>query len=98
MLPFAIGGAVVLRRRGGVLSPLLAVIATVALTVATTFGSSRYRAPADVTIALFAAVGGDAVLRMWSRRGSGSQVEPEGRPRRSREKRKKRRKLLPITS
>jgi hypothetical protein len=98
MLPFAIGGAVVLRRRGAVLSPMLAVIATVAVTVATTFGSSRYRAPADVAIALFAAVAVDAVLRAWSGRRSGPPSEREGRPATSRSRRtKKRNKLLPIT-
>jgi hypothetical protein len=96
MLPFAIGGAVVLRRRGGVLSPMLAVIATVAVAVVATYGSNRYRAPADVAIALLAAVAVDAVLRALSRRLSGRPPESEERPSRSRGKRRKP-KLLPIT-
>jgi hypothetical protein len=97
MVPFAIGGAIVLRRRGGVLSPMLAVIATVAVTVAVTFGSTRYRAPADVAIALLAAVAVDAVLRAWSRRRSGSRPAPEEDLPGRRARRKKQPKLLPIT-
>jgi 4-amino-4-deoxy-L-arabinose transferase-like glycosyltransferase len=62
MLPAAVAGAVILYRRRAPLWPLLAPILTVAITVATTFGSTRYRAPADVSIALLAAVTIGAVL------------------------------------
>ncbi len=95
MLPFAIGGAIALRRRRMPLSPLLAVIGTVAVTVAITFGSTRYRAPADVAIALLAAVGIDALVKAWSKRQLEPPEERDERPAATREK--KREKLLPIT-
>jgi 4-amino-4-deoxy-L-arabinose transferase-like glycosyltransferase len=94
MLPFAIAGAIALRRRRMPLSPLLAVIATVAVTVAITFGSTRYRAPADVAIGLLAAVGIDALVNAWSHR----RLEPdEGDEPPAPTREKKREKLLPIT-
>jgi hypothetical protein len=94
MLPFAIAGAIALRRRRMPLSPLLAVIATVAVTVAITFGSTRYRAPADVAIGLLAAVGIDALVEAWSHR----RLEPdEGDEPPAPTREKKREKLLPIT-
>ena len=95
MLPFAIAGAIALRRRRMPLSPLLAVIGTVAITVAITFGSTRYRAPADVAIALLAAVGIDALVKAWSKRQLEPPEEHDERPAATREK--KREKLLPIT-
>ena len=94
MLPFAIAGAIALRRRRMPLSPLLAVIGTVAVTVAITFGSTRYRAPADVAIGLLAAVGIDALVNAWSHR----RLElDEGDEPLAPTREKKREKLLPIT-
>ena len=52
----AIGGAFVLRRRGGSLCVLAAFPVTVTAAVAMTFGSVRYRAAAEVPMALLAAV------------------------------------------
>lgn len=97
MLPFAIGGVVLLRRRGGVLSPMLAVIASVAVAVVATYGSTRLRAPADVAIALLAAVAVDALLGSVAQRLSGRSDESDDRPSRSRGKRRRQPKLLPIT-
>jgi 4-amino-4-deoxy-L-arabinose transferase-like glycosyltransferase len=83
MVPFAIGGVVVLwRGRRASLWPMIALIGMVAFTVASTFGSTRYRAPADVAIALLAAVGVDAALRAFAgRRTNAVPVdETENRP------------------
>jgi 4-amino-4-deoxy-L-arabinose transferase-like glycosyltransferase len=57
LIPFAAGGLVSLWRRRITILPLLAapVIATIA--AATTFGVTRYRAPAEVSIVIGAAVG-----------------------------------------
>jgi hypothetical protein len=64
LLPFAVAGAVRLRRRSVPLLPLLLFLAAVAVVVGVTFGSVRYRAPAEVPIVLLAAVGVDA---LWDR-------------------------------
>ena len=52
----AVGGVMILRRRHVPVYPLLAPILTAAIGVALTFGSVRYRTPADVSIVLLAAV------------------------------------------
>jgi hypothetical protein len=58
----AVAGGVVLRRRRRPLFPLVAFVVTVAVSVALTFGQTRYRAPAEVTIVLLAAVAVDSML------------------------------------
>jgi 4-amino-4-deoxy-L-arabinose transferase-like glycosyltransferase len=55
-------GVVMLRRRGVLVFPLLAPIVAVVVAVALTYGQTRFRAPADVSLALLAAVALDAVL------------------------------------
>jgi len=64
----AVMGAIDLRRRGVALYPLLAFPAIVVLTTATTFGDLRYRAPAEITIALLAGVAIDGRWRTAGRR------------------------------
>jgi hypothetical protein len=56
-------GVVSLRRRHVPVYPLLAPILTAAIGIALTFGSVRYRTPADVSIVLLAAVAIARVLR-----------------------------------
>ena len=56
VLVLAVAGAVLLRRRRVPLYPLLAFPITVVLSTAITFGDSRYRAPAEVTLVILAAV------------------------------------------
>jgi 4-amino-4-deoxy-L-arabinose transferase-like glycosyltransferase len=56
-------GAIALRRRRVPLTPLLAVIAAVALTVAVVYGTTRFRAPAEVPLVLLGAVGLDVAAR-----------------------------------
>jgi 4-amino-4-deoxy-L-arabinose transferase-like glycosyltransferase len=62
LLPLAAGGVVVLRRRRIPSYPLLALAVTVSVGMAMTFGNTRYRAAAEVALALLAAVFVDAVL------------------------------------
>ena len=57
----AVAGAALLRRRRVLLYPLLAFPITVVLSTAITFGDSRYRAPAEVTLVLLAALAIDVV-------------------------------------
>jgi hypothetical protein len=65
----ALAGVVVLRRRRVALSPLLAMVATVVISVAFTIGQTRYRALAEVSVVLLAAVAVDALLRWQPRDG-----------------------------
>jgi 4-amino-4-deoxy-L-arabinose transferase-like glycosyltransferase len=58
----SVGGVVALRRRRVPVFPLLALVATVTVTVAVTFGQTRYRAAAEVAVVALAAVAIDAVL------------------------------------
>jgi 4-amino-4-deoxy-L-arabinose transferase-like glycosyltransferase len=59
----ALGGAIVLLRRKMSLWVLGAFLATVIVATAITFGQTRYRAPADASIVLLAAVAIDRLLR-----------------------------------
>jgi 4-amino-4-deoxy-L-arabinose transferase-like glycosyltransferase len=61
LVPFAVGGVVRLRRRGVAVFPLLAFFLIVVVAVGLTIGSVRYRAPAEVPLAILAAVGIDAL-------------------------------------
>jgi len=63
----AIGGVVVLRRRGVPSFPLLSTVANVMITVLVFYGSTRFRAPAEPAIVLLAAVAFDAAIRRLRR-------------------------------
>ena len=67
VIPSVVGGWI-LRRRGVPIYPLAAFVVVVAVSVAATQGSFRYRAAANVPIALFAAVAIDVALTRWWRR------------------------------
>jgi 4-amino-4-deoxy-L-arabinose transferase-like glycosyltransferase len=75
----AVAGGVVLRRRRVPLFPLVAFVLTVAVAVALTFGQTRYRAPAEVTIVLLAAVEVDAMLPRRRRGAAGLSDGPRAR-------------------
>lgn len=80
LLPFAVGGVVALRRRGLPISPLVGMAVTITLTAAWTFGTTRYRIPADVALVVAAAVGAEALLRRWWPPADGdaeSDLDPE---------------------
>ncbi|MGI9032724.1 MAG: glycosyltransferase family 39 protein [Acidimicrobiales bacterium] len=64
----AVAGAVVLRRRQVPLSPLIALFVTVAVTVAVTYGETRFRASAEPALVLLSAVAFyRASVWIWSR-------------------------------
>lgn len=69
----AIGGAVMLRRRRSVLLfPLLAVPAVVLVSVAVTYGTTRFRATAETSLVVLAAIALDALwTRFRQREGTG---------------------------
>lgn len=62
VIPLAIAGAVVLRRRRVTLLSLVAMVAAVTTAVALTWGSVRFRVPVDVSFLVLAAVTLDAAL------------------------------------
>jgi 4-amino-4-deoxy-L-arabinose transferase-like glycosyltransferase len=75
------GGAVVLRRRGEPLRLLLAPIVLVAVVAIASYGSTRFRAAAEVPIVILAAVAIDAaVARVSARRRAGSAQPPSPAP------------------
>jgi hypothetical protein len=59
----AIAGIVALRKRRIPVYPILSLIVSVAIGVALTYGATRFRAPAEASIALLAAVGIETALR-----------------------------------
>jgi 4-amino-4-deoxy-L-arabinose transferase-like glycosyltransferase len=65
IMPFAIAGLVVLRRRRIPIFPYLAIAAAATITVAMSFGITRYRAPVEVILPVLAAVALDAAWRRW---------------------------------
>jgi 4-amino-4-deoxy-L-arabinose transferase-like glycosyltransferase len=76
LIPFSIGGMVVMRRRRIPILPVLVPIVIATFAAATTFGITRYRAPAEVGIVVAAAVGMHAAwLAVRARRRTGSNLE-----------------------
>ena len=56
LVPFAVGGAVLLRERGRTIWPLLSTFVVVTLISALFYGFLRFRAPAEVALVVLAAV------------------------------------------
>ena len=73
----AVFGGVTLRRRGVPLFPILAIPAIVLISVAITFAQIRYRAPAEVSLVLLAAVALDELARR--RRSRSRAARPAAR-------------------
>jgi 4-amino-4-deoxy-L-arabinose transferase-like glycosyltransferase len=73
MLGLSVGGAVILRRRRIPVWPILAVGLEVVVSVALTFGNTRYRTPFEVSLVLLSAVTLDW---MWIRLRGRSVDEP----------------------
>ncbi|HJO19364.1 MAG TPA: hypothetical protein QF865_03360, partial [Acidimicrobiales bacterium] len=65
LLPAAIAGAFLLRRRRRPLFLLLAWPAIATFVAALTMGTTRYRVSAEVAIVVLAAVAADALLGWW---------------------------------
>jgi len=76
LFPLAVLGTVIARRRKTPIYPVLAFPAVVVLAAALTIGAVRYRAPAEVPLALLAAVAIDALVGRWERRRTVSN-DPE---------------------
>ena len=62
LVPFAVAGAVVLRRRRIPITPLVAQFVIVTITAALVYGLVRFRVPAEVSIVVLAAVAADRFL------------------------------------
>lgn len=68
MLPLAVYGVVRIRRRGVPVWPLLAQAAMVTLTAAYAYGTTRFRAPAELSLCVLAGAGAvPLVARAWRR-------------------------------
>jgi 4-amino-4-deoxy-L-arabinose transferase-like glycosyltransferase len=63
LVPAAVLGGVALRRRRVMLLPLTALLLTIAVSAASSYGFTRFRAAGEVAIVLLAAVAIDAVIR-----------------------------------
>jgi asparagine N-glycosylation enzyme membrane subunit Stt3 len=69
LIPLAIWGLVLLRRRGESIVPMLALAAMATVTAALFYGAIRFRVPADVAIVVSAAVAVDAACsKIWPQR------------------------------
>ncbi len=79
LLPFAIGGLVVMRRRRIPIYPMLAIVAAVTITVMIGFPVTRYRASFDAITPVLAAVALDALWQWWrsSHGEAGAEAGPE---------------------
>ena len=63
LVPLAVAGALVLRRRRVAVWILLTPFIVVSFTALTTYGNQRFREPADLALVVLAAVAIDALLR-----------------------------------
>jgi 4-amino-4-deoxy-L-arabinose transferase-like glycosyltransferase len=70
LVPLALFGLVLLRRRGRALVVLLAPVLLVTITAAISYGVTRFRIPADVSLVVLAGVGVDGLLENLGRRRS----------------------------
>jgi hypothetical protein len=62
LVPIAIAGVVVLRRRRTMVWPLVAPVVVVCATAAYAYGVTRFRVPAEVALVVLAAPGLDAAF------------------------------------
>jgi 4-amino-4-deoxy-L-arabinose transferase-like glycosyltransferase len=72
LLPFAVYGLVVMRKKRVPISPMIAIFAMVTFTVAAAMGITRYRVGADVALTILAGVAIDALIRKFTRRPAGT--------------------------
>ena len=68
LIPFACWGALVLRRRGTSLVPLVAMVTLVTATAVLFWGNPRFRRPVEIAIAVLASVALDALATKRLRR------------------------------
>jgi 4-amino-4-deoxy-L-arabinose transferase-like glycosyltransferase len=77
LVPAAIAGAVVLRRRRFPIWPLASTAIVVLVTVVAFYGIVRFRLPADVAVVVLAAVAIDALVRRIRGDGPGADRAPD---------------------
>ena len=65
MVPFAVGGLVVLRRSGVTLLPMTALVLEAVIAAAATVGLVRFRTPADLVMAVTAGISLNALARRF---------------------------------
>jgi hypothetical protein len=63
LIPLAIAGAAILRRRRTTLIPLTATVVAVAMTAVLTWGTRRFRVPVDIAFVILVAVAIDRAAR-----------------------------------
>jgi hypothetical protein len=80
LLPMAVAGAVLLRRKGLPRLHLLAWPAIVTAVAALTMGTTRYRVPAEVALVLLAAVALEAILDLSRRSRRAASAPPVEHP------------------
>ena len=76
LMPFAIFGLVVMRRRRIPIFPYIAIAVSVTITVALSLLITRYRAPVDTVLPVLGAIGLDAIWRRARRPPAVDAVEP----------------------
>ncbi|MCB1016435.1 MAG: glycosyltransferase family 39 protein [Acidimicrobiales bacterium] len=76
MVPLSVYGAVVLRRRGRLVLPLVMTAAVVTVTAVAFYGLVRFRIPAEVAAVVLSAAALDALARARHRRGATGSVAP----------------------
>ena len=74
VVPFAVYGAVLLRRRRVPITPLVAQFVLVTVTAALIYGIVRFRVPAEVSLVVLAAVAVDGLRAARARRRLGAQA------------------------
>ncbi len=78
LLPFGIAGAVILRRRGRPIFPLLVPVVLIAFATSFTFGQLRYRTVAEASLVVLAAVAFAEISRHLRAAGRGRPVSTGG--------------------
>jgi hypothetical protein len=76
LIPFAVYGGVVMRRRRITLIPVVATLVVVIVSVALIWGTPRFRLPVDVVAIVLAAVAIDALLTRTSAEPEPVTAEP----------------------
>jgi 4-amino-4-deoxy-L-arabinose transferase-like glycosyltransferase len=80
LVPLAIGGALVLRRRGQAVAPLALWPAVTTLTAITAFGETRYRVASEVVVVVLAACALDAAATVAAARRSRGRGPDTAKP------------------
>lgn len=76
LTPAAVAGLVVLRRRRVTILPFIAPVVTVTIAAMLTFGNTRYRASAEISLVVGAAVAFVALWERWRRQAASTHAPP----------------------